>query len=106
MLFRSPSFDDFIKTSILGSSITADGVIENIAACIDQIYDGEDVYDSSTTSKKEFVDFVEGFTNQQFEKVQKFFNEVPVLEHTFSLKNPKTGVVSEYTISGLTNFFG
>ena len=106
VIMKYPSFDDFIKTSILGASITADGLIENIAACIDQIYDGEDVYDSSTTSKKEFVNFVEGFTNQQFEKVQTFFREVPVLEHTFSLKNPKTGVVSEYTISGLTNFFG
>jgi len=106
VIMKYPAFDDFIRNSILSASITADGVIENIASCIDQIYDGEEVYDSSTTSKKEFVDFVEGFTNQQFEKVQKFFEDTPRLEHTFSLKNPNTGVVSEYTISGLTNFFG
>jgi hypothetical protein len=106
VIMKYPAFDDFIRNSILGASITADGVIENIASCIDQIYDGEEVYDSSTTSKKEFVDFVEGFTNQQFEKVQQFFEDTPRLEHTFSLKNPNTGVVSEYTISGLTNFFG
>jgi hypothetical protein len=106
VIMKYPAFDDFVKNSILGTSVTADGVIENIASCIDQIYDGEEVYDSSTTSKKEFVDFVEGFTNQQFEKVQQFFNDTPRLEHTFSIKNPTTGVVSEYTISGLTNFFG
>jgi hypothetical protein len=106
VIMKYPSFDDFIKTSILGAPITADGVIENLADCIDQIYNGEDVYDSSTTSKKEFIEFVEGFTNKQFEKVQQFFVDTPRLEHTFSLKNPKTGVVSEYTISGLTNFFG
>jgi len=106
MIMKYPSFNDFVKTSILGSPITADGVIESMADCVDQIFDGEDVYDSSTTSKKEFVEWIEGLTNKQFEQVRQFFEDIPVLEHTFSLKNPNTGVVSEYTISGLTNFFG
>lgn len=106
MIMKYPSFDDFVRTSILGLPITADGVIESIADCVDQIFNGEEVYDSSTTSKKEFIDWIEGLTNQQFEKVRQFFEDTPRLEHTFSLKNPATGVVSEYTISGLTNFFG
>jgi hypothetical protein len=106
MIMKYPSFDDFIKSSILGLPPTADSVIEAMASCVDQIFDSEEVYDSSTTSKKEFIDWIEGLTNQQFEKVRQFFEDTPRLEHTFSLKNPKTGVVSEYTISGLTNFFG
>ena len=106
MMMKYPDFDDFVRTSILGEPATADSVIEAMASCIDQIFDGEDVYDSSTTNKKEFIDWVEGLTNQQFEKVRLFFEETPTLEHTFTLKNPNTGVESEYTISGLTNFFG
>ena len=106
MIMKYPSFNDFVKTSILGQPPTADGVIEAMASCIDQIFDGEEVYDSSTTSKKEFIEWVEGLTNQQFEQARKFFEDIPVLEHNFTLKNPKTGVVSDYTISGLTNFFG
>lgn len=106
MIMKYPSFDDFVRTSILGAAPTADGVIEAMAGCVDQIFNGEEVYDSSTTSKKEFVDWIEGLTNQQFEQVRQFFEDTPRLEHTFTLKNPNTGVESEYTISGLTNFFG
>ena len=66
----------------------------------------EEVYDSSTTTKKEFREFVEGLTNKQFDQLQDFFESCPRLEHTFAIKNPETGVESEYTISGLQNFFG
>ena len=52
IVMKYPSMKEFIKTSIIGSALDADNVIEVIAGCIDQIYDGEEVYDSSTTTKK------------------------------------------------------
>lgn len=106
VIMKYPAFIDFVRNSILGKASSADGVTEIIANCIDQIFDEEEVYDASTTTKKEFLQFVEGLTNAQFEKIQLFFENIPKLEHTFSLTNPKTGVVSEYTIAGLANFFG
>ena len=106
VIMKYPSFDEFVKVSIIGQTPTADGVIEIMANCIDQIFDGEDVYDSSTTSKKEFIQFVENLTNKQFEDVQKFFEEAPVLSHTIKVKNPKTGVENTFNIQGLSNFFG
>jgi len=106
LIMKYPSFPEFIRNSIIGKSPTTDNVTEIVASCIEQIFDGEEVYDSSTTSKKEFLEFIEGFTNQQFEKLQKFFDDIPRLEHNFSITNPKTGVESEYTITGLANFFG
>ena len=106
IMMKYPGMNDFISGSIMGKAPSADGVIEIIAGCIDQIFDGEDVYDSSTTSKKEFVQFLEGLTNNQFEKIQEFFEGTPRLEHTFTVKNPETGEPSEFTIVGLSNFFG
>ena len=106
IMMKYPSWDDFIKTSIMNKPPTAEGVVEVIAGCIDQIFDAEDVYDSSTTSKKEFVQFVEGLTNKQFEKIQEFFEKTPRLEHKFEVKNPNTGETSEFVITGLANFFG
>ena len=99
-------YEAFIDGSIIGNTPTADDLITIIASCIDQIYDGEEVYDSSTTSKKEFVQFVEGLTNKTFEQIQKFFESTPVLAHSFTVKNPNTGKISEFTIQGLSNFFG
>jgi hypothetical protein len=106
IMMKYPRFENFVQGSLMGIAPTADGVIEIIASCIDQIFDGEDVYDSSTTSKKEFVEFLEGLTNNQFEEIQKFFETAPKLEHTIEYKNPKTDVDNTLVISGLTNFFG
>ena len=76
-----------------------------IADSIDQIFQGEDVYDNSTTSKKEFREFVDSLTTKQFEQIQQFYATAPKLSHTFSVVNPKTGVKSDYTLEGLQSFF-
>ena len=106
LVMKYPGFDQFVSGSIVGEDVTPDGVVEVIAECIDQIYDGEEVYDSSTTTKKEFIEFVEGLTNKQFEQVQDFFESAPRLEHKFKIINPNTGIENEYVIRGLQNFFG
>ena len=106
VIMKYPSWTEFIVGSVMGADPTAETVLNIVSNCIDQIFDGEDVYDSSTTSKKEFLEFVENLTNQQFEKIQKFFDESPKLEHRFTIKNPNTGVENEFVIAGLSNFFG
>lgn len=106
LIMKYPSFDEFVKISIMGQKPTADNVIENIANCIDQIFDGEDVYDRSTTSKKEFVEFIEGLTNKQYDQIVSFFDDAPRLEHVIIIKNPNTEFENKVVISGLANFFG
>jgi len=106
IIFRYPTFPEFVKSSIIGKQLDPEGYIDVIAGCVDQIYDGEEVYDSSTTSKKEFKEFIEGLTTNQFKNITKFFDTIPKLEHRFNIKNPETGVESEYVINGLQNFFG
>ena len=106
VIMKYPAWSEFIGGSVMGKSPSADDVLDIMAGCIDQIFDKEDVYDNATTTKKEFVQFVEGLTNTQFEKIQGFFNNIPRLEHKFTVKNPNTGVDSEFIINGLTNFFG
>ena len=106
VIMKYPSWNEFVTGSIMGQSPTAEGIVEIIAKCVDQIFDGEDVYDSSTTSKKEFVEFIENLTNSQFEKIQQFFDDAPRLEHKFTVTNPNTGVENEFVIAGLANFFG
>lgn len=106
VIMKYPQWNDFIIGSVMGQSPSAEGIVEIIAECVDQIFDGEDVYDSSTTSKKEFVQFVENITNAQFEKIQEFFQSCPRLEHKFTVINPNTGEPSEFVLTGLSNFFG
>ena len=106
VIMKYPSFNRFVDAQFTKKGVDEDTVLGIIAESIDQIFQGDDVYDQSTTSNKEFVEFVEGLTNAQMAKLQEFFQTSPRLEHTFKVKNPKTGVESDYTISGLQSFFG
>ena len=104
VIMKYPSFDGFIQGQF--SDNKEFDVIKVIAESIDQIFEGEEVYDESTTSKKEFVQFVEGLTTPQLEKIQEFFETAPRLEHSFKITNPNTGKESDYTLRGLASFFG
>ena len=106
VIMKYPSFNRFVDSQFANKEVTEDTVLEIIAESIDQIFQGEEVFDESTTSSKEFKEFVESLTNAQMEKLQKFFETSPKLEHKFKVTNPKTNVESEYTISGLAAFFG
>lgn len=106
LIMRYPGFNRFVEGSIVEKEVTEDDVFEILADSIDQMFDEDSVYDESTTTRKEKIEFVQRFTNEQFEKVQQFFDTAPKLQHSFSVVNPNTGVKSDYTIEGLQSFFG
>jgi beta-phosphoglucomutase-like phosphatase (HAD superfamily) len=82
-------------------------MLDVVTTCIAQIYDkkGEEVYDSKDSTKKELVEFIEQLNTQQFAKVQSFFDTMPSLKHTITVKNPKTKVENSMTLTGLNDFF-
>ena len=80
-------------------------MFEIASLCIDQIVEGEDVYESSNFSKKELMEFLEGMDTKQFLMVQKFFETMPKLSHTITVTNPNTKVKSDVVIEGLSSFF-
>jgi hypothetical protein len=106
MIMNYPSMDRFIETQFLEKGIETDEIFDFIADHIDQLFDSDEVYDSSTTTKKEFREFVESLTTKQFESIQDFYESMPRLTHKFTVTNPNTGNECEYTIEGLQSFFG
>jgi len=105
IVMRYPSMKEFVDREFLQKEMKTEDVYGFIADSIDQIFDDEEVYDSSTTTKKEFRTFVDSLTTKQFEKIQQFYETSPKLSHKFKVVNPKTGKESEYTIEGLQSFF-
>ncbi len=106
VIMKYPSIDSFAESGI--DNITPTNMINVVASCIEQIYDkkGEDVYDSKDSTKQEIVEFIEQMNSTQFADVQKFFDTMPKLKHTITVKNPKTKVETEVTLTGLNDFFG
>ena len=105
IVMRYPSMKEFVDKEFLQKEMKTEDVYGFIADSIDQIFDDEEVYDSSTTTKKEFRTFVDSLTTSQFGKIQKFYETAPKLSHTFKVTNPKTNKESSYTIEGLQSFF-
>ena len=97
---KYPDIDYFTKVNFMEE--TPDEY-ELVAKCIKRVYVGEDDYTSD--SLEESKAWVEGLTNQQFEKIQQFFETMPTLRHVLKVKNPKTKVVNEVVLEGLSDFF-
>ena len=105
VIMKYPTIDSFTENKI--DDINASNMLDVIAVCIAQIYDkkGEEVYDSKDSTRKELIEFVEQLNTKQFADVQKFFDTMPSLRHTITVKNPKTKKESEVTLTGLNDFF-
>jgi len=107
MIMKYPGIDQFIQITLLNKDLTTtDELFVLIAKCVDQIFQGEEVWDAADMKLDQIITFLDGMTQQQFEKVQQFFETMPVLKHELEVTNPNTGVTSTYTLEGLQSFFG
>ena len=98
--------DSYIKNNFSNvGGMSVDDTFEMIVSCIEQIYSEEESWSSSDSTKKELEEFLEQLTSRQFKEIEKFFDTMPKLSHTISIKNPNTGVESDITLEGLTSFF-
>ena len=105
-----PSLDTFVKENISGEGTTqsdsVDAVFSIAAGCISQIFQGEEVWETKDCTKKEVTEFLESLTNDQFMKLQSFFETMPKLQWKTEVTNPETKVKSEVVLEGLASFFG
>ena len=73
--------------------------------CIDQIYNGDEVFEAADLSIKELDEFVEHLTTRQFNLIRKYFESLPVVSHLIKYKNPKSGKDFTLTLQGASDFF-
>ena len=105
MIMTYPNIDSMASTGI--TNINASNMLDVIVMCIEQIYDkgGEEVHMAVDSTKKELLEFIEQLNTKQFAEVQKFFDTMPKLTKTVTVKNPKTKKETEVVLTGLNDFF-
>lgn len=108
MEMKYPSLEQFIKSNFdfSADANNMDQSFDLIVSCIDKIYNSEEVWASSDVTKKELVDFLEQMNSTQFKQIEKFFETMPKLHYSTTIKNPNTKVESEVVLEGLSSFFG
>lgn len=106
MEMKYPSLDQFIKNNFDFNAQTGlDQSFELVAACIDKIYNEEEVWDSAETTQKEMMEFLDQMNSSQFKKIEQFFDTMPKLSHEVEVMNPNTKVKSKVVLEGLASFF-
>ena len=77
-----------------------------IAESIEHIYDGEQFYYGHEAQPGEMLQFVEGMNQEQFSKVEKFFDNLPKLKEDVNITCSKCGFNHTIEVEGLESFFG
>lgn len=105
MIMNYPDIGMISKVTELSGEKSED-VFEVITRCIDQIYDADDVYSRSDYTPEELTEFVEGFTQDQFRKVEDFFNTIPKMYKDVEFHCEKCDYKESIRLEGLASFFG
>ena len=93
-----------------------EGLFDTMTACIDYIYDKETTYPSKDHTEQEMTTFLESLTDNQFQKLAKFFETSPSLKHDVELhcknkvkgkgkEKKECGYKEKITLEGLNSFF-
>jgi hypothetical protein len=82
------------------------GPVELILACVDYIYDSENIYYAKDFSKEELTEFFDSMQQSDFAKVENFFKTMPRITKTLNFKCGKCGHEEDITLEGVQSFFG
>jgi hypothetical protein len=105
LIMKIPNVSRMLKIQTAASTDNpADTVVAVFKACIDKVYDAEEVYEISDHSQEEVDEFISQLTSDQFKKVQAFFDTLPKLKHELRYTN-SNGNERTYTLEGLADFF-
>jgi hypothetical protein len=100
VLMRYPTLDEII--AVESSADKEEAIFNVLFKCVDKIYDKETVYNDFT--EKELQEFMDSLPMDALLKIKEFFDTMPSVEHTVSLKNSK-GETKDILLKGLNSFF-
>lgn len=101
---KYPEFG-IVKDSLKYENIN-DVTFNMIAQSIEYIYDGQQFYYANESTTEELIEFVEGLNQEQFSKIENFFNNLPKLKEKLDIKCSKCGFEHKIEVEGLESFFG
>jgi hypothetical protein len=83
----------------------AETVFKVITTSIDMIYDGDELHHGKDQTHEELQEFLENLNQEQFKKIQQFFETMPKLSKEVQYDCPVCKHHHEKVIEGLNSFF-
>ena len=103
LIMNYPQLDSISLNNLNDANV--DAVFDVINSCIDSIYQGEEIYAGSDYTKEEIEEFINNLTQQQFQKIQNFFDSMPKLSHTVQYDCNECTYNQPLVLEGSQNFF-
>jgi hypothetical protein len=100
---KYPEFS--LVNRIADKTSAVDIIFEIVIDSIEYIFDGEQYYYAHETTKEELKEFVESLNQDQFAKLEEFFDTLPKLNKTLNMKCGKCGFDHSIEMEGLESFF-
>ena len=103
LIMKYPQLDSINMNDLQSTDV--DTIFNVVSSCVDSIYQGEEIHDSGDYTKQEISEFINNLTQEQFLKIQQFFDTMPKLSHTVPYKCGKCEYDEPLLLEGLQNFF-
>jgi len=82
-----------------------DMAFDMIAESVEYIFDGEQYYYAAESEPDEIIEFIESLNQDQFNKIENFFNNLPKLNKSIEVDCKKCGFRHTIQVEGLDSFF-
>lgn len=102
--FKYPQFG-MVKNAISYTD-EIDLTFNMIAQSIESVFDGEQYYYAKEQTPQELMEFVESLNQEQFSKIENFFENLPKLKKTLDITCKKCGYQHKIDVEGIESFFG
>lgn len=102
--FKYPQFG-MVKNAI-NYTDEIDLTFNMIAQSIESVFDGEQYYYAKEQTPQELMEFVESLNQEQFSKIENFFENLPKLKKTLDITCKKCGYQHKIDVEGIESFFG
>lgn len=102
ILMRYPKFRDTMSIFITRDQ---EKILDLIYSCIDAVYTADEYTEITVDNKNELKEFVESMTQEQFQKIENFFETMPKLIHEINVICPQCEANNAARLEGLQNFF-
>lgn len=104
-LWVTMHYPSLTNTYKLNGKSTDDEILSVVATCLDGIVKGEQSYETRDTPLKDKMDWLQGLTKPQFQKINDYFESAPkmVYENEFVCKH--CGTKNLIHMEGLDTFF-
>lgn len=99
---RYPNFKEVLD---IYENANSEKIVDLVCSCIDTIYTKDEYYKLDQYTKQEIDDFVNSFSKEQFDKLEKFFVTMPKLQQKIDVTCGKCSTENTIVVEGLQNFF-